>query len=114
MRGKKMKLVVTTIMFLALFPLHSQFNNIWEYKKAILNDKDRLENHFKKNWQTIQLPQNLATLPEDRASDLYWIRNRFSLENFDPKSPLSYRLGIILDCEKNLAQWNRIKKFFRL
>jgi hypothetical protein len=100
MRGKKMKLVVTTIMFLALFPLHSQFNNIWEYKKAILNDKDRLENHFKKNWQTIQLPQNLATLPEDRASDLYWIRNRFSLENFDPKSPLSYRLGIILDCEK--------------
>ncbi|WCL48057.1 SpoIIE family protein phosphatase [Leptospira sp. GIMC2001] len=101
------------VFFLFTGILYSEDFRQWDYKIAdrnciqqlIHNNWNLMNCYFNENdtseWNSIQLPKNLSSLETDKDSNnIYWIRKKFTVENFDPNSPLSIRMGIILDRDR--------------
>ncbi|MCG9874366.1 MAG: SpoIIE family protein phosphatase [Leptospiraceae bacterium] len=97
---RKMKYKLLAIALTFLEPIYSQSLGVWEYKKSININKEISQLDKQSGWSLISLPYNLASLPSDTEPDLYWLRNTFSITDWDPNKPYSIRLGIILDCER--------------
>lgn len=85
---KRMKSIIFLLFSIISISLFGEENPKWEYSKDQIH------------WHSISIPQNLADLEDDKESDVYFLRHYFSLENTDPATPISMRVGIVLDREK--------------
>lgn len=82
------RISILLVWFLVGNGLWAEPLNQWFYSK------DQLQ------WNPVTLPYNFADDEEDSETDIYFMKYRFALDEFDPNVPLSMRLGVILDREK--------------